>query len=283
MTSIPENSAIDIQGQDFAALKQRFNPEGSLLRRHQLKMLEMLQFVDRVCKKYGITYSLSGGTLLGAVRHKGFIPWDDDLDIELLRAEYLRLIEVLPKELPGEYILQTNETDANYIFPFAKIRDRDSFLAESNDYDRIFTYRGIYIDIFPIEPIPVFFKWIGGHLQGQIFNQLNRNRGDEAGMIRNVRRIYRFNDRIAFPFLRFLSRLFPVKALRDVFGTAFLTPRYGAELFPQIELEFEGCLFPAPHNYNAYLTRYYGDYMRIPAIEDLVPHVREVRLGSDEA
>ena len=65
-------------------LRKRFNPDGSLLRRQQLRMLELLEAVDLVCKKYDIPYWLSSGTLIGAVRHQGFIPWDDDLDIEML-------------------------------------------------------------------------------------------------------------------------------------------------------------------------------------------------------
>ena len=69
---------------DQAALRQRFNPDGSLLRRQQMRMLELLIEVDRICKKHNIKYWLGSGTLIGAARHKGFIPWDDDLDIEML-------------------------------------------------------------------------------------------------------------------------------------------------------------------------------------------------------
>ena len=81
-------------------LRQRYNPDGSLLRRQQLRMLDILVEVDRICKKHHIEYWLSSGTLIGALRHNGFIPWDDDLDIEMMRKDYLRLLEVLPKELP---------------------------------------------------------------------------------------------------------------------------------------------------------------------------------------
>ena len=130
-------------------LKQKYNPEGSILRRHQMRMLEMLETIDAICKKHHIPYWLSSGTLLGAARHKGFIPWDDDLDIELLRKDYLKLMEILPQELPDNLVLQNNETDPNYIFIFAKVRDRNSYMEEYGSYDRIFKERGIYIDIFP--------------------------------------------------------------------------------------------------------------------------------------
>ena len=101
-------------------LRKRFNPDGSLLRRQQLRMLELLEVIDVICRKHQIPYWLSSGTLIGAARHKGFIPWDDDLDIEMLRSDYLRLLKVLPQELPDNLALQTNETDPNYIFIYGK-------------------------------------------------------------------------------------------------------------------------------------------------------------------
>ena len=105
-------------------LRKRFNPDGSLLRRQQLRMLELLEVIDVICRKHQIPYWLSSGTLIGAARHKGFIPWDDDLDIEMLRSDYLRLLKVLPQELPDNLALQTNETDPNYIFIYGKLRIR---------------------------------------------------------------------------------------------------------------------------------------------------------------
>ena len=97
-------------------LRKRFNPEGSLLRRQQMRMLDILIEVDKICKKHDIRYWLSSGTLIGAVRHNGFIPWDDDLDIEMMRSDYLRLMKVLPSELPEWLALQNDETDPNYFF-----------------------------------------------------------------------------------------------------------------------------------------------------------------------
>ena len=94
-------------------LKAQFNPEGSLLRKQQMIMLDMVKELDRVCRKHDIPYFLYGGTLLGAVRHNGFIPWDDDLDVGLLRKDYIKLMSVLPEELPDCYVLQNNDTDKN--------------------------------------------------------------------------------------------------------------------------------------------------------------------------
>ena len=95
-------------------LRERYNPDGSILRKQQLRMLEMLQYIDFVCKKHNIRYWLCSGTLLGAVRHGGFIPWDDDVDIEMLREDYKRLVRILKKDIDSRYALQTHSTDANY-------------------------------------------------------------------------------------------------------------------------------------------------------------------------
>ena len=122
---------------DHNALRERFNPEGSLLRRQQMRMLDILLEVDKICKRHDIQYWLSSGTLIGAMRHDGFIPWDDDLDIEMMRSDYLRLMEVLPKELPEWLALQNSDTDENYFFFYAKVRDRRSRMLEQNNYDRL--------------------------------------------------------------------------------------------------------------------------------------------------
>lgn len=123
------------------------------MRRLQLTQLEMLKVVDGFCKKYGIHYSLYAGTLLGAVRHKGFIPWDDDLDICMPRKEYDRFL-VLWQQNPVEgYILQNKDISPAYMNSFSKIRkDHTTFLEHEEDIGQFHT--GIFIDIFPLDRIP---------------------------------------------------------------------------------------------------------------------------------
>ena len=81
-------------------LKKKYNPDGSLLRQMQERMLHVYEAIDAICQRHHIPYWLSGGSMLGAVRHQGFIPWDDDLDIEMLRPDFERLMKLLPEELP---------------------------------------------------------------------------------------------------------------------------------------------------------------------------------------
>ena len=127
------------------SLREEYNPEGSELRRLQLRMLDMLVVVDEICRRHDIPYWIEGGTLLGAVRHEGFIPWDDDLDIALMKKDYVRLLKCLKEELPAQYRLQTHETDRNYYLAFAKIRE---------------TKRGNMMNCMLIkEFISIFFPW----------------------------------------------------------------------------------------------------------------------------
>ena len=109
-------------------LRARFNPEGSQLWKHQQRMVELLLAFDAICKRHHIRYWLIGGTLIGAARHQGFIPWDDDMDVQMLREDYLKMIEILPRELDETMALQCRQTDENYFFQYAKLRDRRSVL-----------------------------------------------------------------------------------------------------------------------------------------------------------
>lgn len=258
---------------DAKALKEQFNPEGSLLRRQQHRMTELLVEVDRICKKHNIPYWLSSGTLLGAVRHGGYIPWDDDLDIEMLRKDYLRLMKILPQELPENMVLQHHDTDPNYFFTFAKVRDTRSFLSETNHYDRIFNYRGIYIDIFPFEKNPPLLHWISCRAHGVIYKILKNPRYTDRQVCTKVNQIYEFNHKFTFPVLRFLSSLCPTKLVCYGLGVQFNDPRHLEDIFPLTTISFEGYSMPVPRDSHMYLKRKFGDYMRLPEISELELHV----------
>lgn len=130
----------------------------------QRMQTEMLDVVDAFCKEHSIPYSLYAGTLLGAVRHQGFIPWDDDLDICMSRENYNRFIELWQKNKPSGYILQNKETDSGFTQSFTKIRkENTTFLQYDWEIGRYHT--GVFIDVFPIDRIPkrrikrILFYW----------------------------------------------------------------------------------------------------------------------------
>src|SRR5215212_9809635 len=131
-----------------------YNPEGSDLRRAQMRMLEMLDVFDGICRKHSINYWLDWGTLLGARRHGGFIPWDDDLDVAVLRNDLKKLLSILKDELPSNLKLQHKKTDENYWFHWAKIRDTKSRYYEKGTECYNFHDKGLFIDIFSLEPVP---------------------------------------------------------------------------------------------------------------------------------
>lgn len=114
----------------------------------QLKLLDILKAVDAVCRERGLRYYIIGGTLLGAVRHGGFIPWDDDLDIGMPRPDYDKLKANWSKWLPKHLEMIGPETDDAYPFPFSKIQDASTTLIESKHFGYL---GGVYIDVFPLD------------------------------------------------------------------------------------------------------------------------------------
>lgn len=117
--------------------------------------LDLLAEFQRVCKKYNIPYFASGGTLLGAVRHKGFIPWDDDLDIEMFREDYVKLCEVGPKEFKKPYVFQNEYTESGSLRGFSKLRNSQTTAIYRHEKHSCFDGydKGIFIDIFPLDSI----------------------------------------------------------------------------------------------------------------------------------
>ena len=128
----------------------KYNGEGTLLRKAQLRMLDILVEVDKICRKHKITYWLEGGTCLGAIRHQGFIPWDDDIDISVMRKDYKRLSRILKEELPENLVFQDETTEKKYPSKMAKVRDRHSYF-EEQEVKLPLKEQGIFIDIFIIE------------------------------------------------------------------------------------------------------------------------------------
>lgn len=126
--------------------------ERELLRKVQLIQLELAKEVKRVCEENGIRYFLYRGTFLGAVRHKGFIPWDDDMDIAMLREDYDKFRRIVPEKMDPKYCFQDWHTDPGYALPFGKIRKRGTVYVEAKS--AVLEENGLYIDIYPLDYAP---------------------------------------------------------------------------------------------------------------------------------
>ena len=127
--------------------------DSKTLRQLQLVELKILLEIKRICELANINYFLIGGTLLGAVRHGGFIPWDDDIDIGMLRDDYNRFLDVFPQLSNKEYTLGTYNTDRGHVFSFGKIRLNGTQFREPRN-EHILDNQGIYVDIFPYDNTP---------------------------------------------------------------------------------------------------------------------------------
>ena len=228
------------------------------LRRRQLQMLDILIAVDTICQRHGIPYWLSSGTLIGALRHDGFIPWDDDLDIEMMRSDYLQLLPLLKEELPSNMVLQTHDADPNYCFFYAKVRLKDTLFEEPNGYDRAFRERGLYIDIFPMERQRRWVHLLSEKAYGHAYKLWRQ------GEMRRVRSWYHANDSYLHPLLRSLNRLLCARTVTSGLGIPYHNPRHEKDIFPLTTHIFEGRQFPVPHDADHLLRGIYGDYMQLP-------------------
>lgn len=248
-------------------LREKFNPEGSTLRRQQLRMLEILLYIDKVCKENDIKYWLSSGTLLGAVRHGGFIPWDDDLDIEMLREDYEKFIKVFPNS--DDFVLQTYKSDKYYLLPFAKIRDKHSRLNEFG-HNSSFKYQGLFVDVFCLEKSPRFAYISFGFL----FYLLQKLQHVSSNCI--IRTLVLCIKKLLYGCIFLLKpffNIFPNKELNHTYGCG---PRWKSRninhILPLKQMMFEGYNFPIPYNYDTYLNRMYGNYNKMPDLNKLRIH-----------
>ena len=257
----------------------------TVLRQAQLVMLRMLCIIDHICKEHDLKYWLCSGTLLGAFRHKGFIPWDDDLDICMLREDYEKFIAIAQKELPDDIFVQTRETDKLYDYlPLpCKVRDKKSLILSEGFENKKYNM-GIFVDIFPADRY---------HADTQTLKKEKRlktlffllSKGADLELSRNkslFRRLLGYTSPIFKQLLSLLLKRTQLiseenKQLGDncLIGPGLDTPwrRYFKpdEIFPIKEIEFEGLLFMCPNNPESYLTQVFGpDYMTPPPIEEQV-------------
>lgn len=251
-------------------LRKRFNPDGSQLRTFQLRLLDLLLEFDRICKEHEIEYWLSSGNVLGAVRHGGFIPWDDDVDIEMSMGNYKKFERVFKED--NLYVLQSFRTDPFYPLNTPKFRDKKGIVNENNGCNEWQQYNGAFIDIFIIEEtfanVSHFLSW-GASLQKWIY----KRRNVMGFFAKPLCKLLNIGTHILIPIVRVICKPLPGKKLRHCYGGGFHhSVRYREEIYPLCKLTFEGVTFPAPGNTDKYLRRMYGDYNKLPNINTTHQH-----------
>lgn len=252
----------------------------------RLKTIEvsMLKECISICDKLGIKYYLIDGTLLGAVRHKGFIPWDDDIDIAMTRADYEVFVAKAQEYLPKNLFLQTNKTDPEALMNFAKIRNSDTTFIETSIKD-LNINKGVFIDIFPLD---VFGTSAVGESIFMFFKHCLRVRvgGGFTSSIKKSKLYKRLINGVISGILFWMSPKMAVCLREKLFKSIkrgsrlanHSSPWGNKEVVPAswygdgIFLEFEGVRVRCPLEYKKWLSRVYGDYMQLPPVEKQVSH-----------
>ena len=242
-------------------------------------MLELLDEFVRICEKNNLVYFLTAGTLLGAVRHKGFIPWDDDMDIAMPRNDYEKFLDLYDGNNTSNYYVLSNRSPNDVVHhdkQYAKLCKKGTVYAEKNVNPN--KYSGIFIDIFPFDKCVLFFAPL------------------QTLLIKSTLKLYLMKTRIAIPqkkikifvgkILCFFSRerfldtlLSKLYLLFNKFNTkyiSFFSGRYGwkkethkySDVFPLTRIQFEGKYYCVPCNWDLFLKKLYGNYMELPPVEE---------------
>lgn len=245
------------------------------LKRLQEELLAMMKDIDEICRKNGIKYCLTGGSVLGAVRHKGFIPWDDDLDIAMLKEEYEKFCEIAPEAFKGtKYFLQNIDTEKEYNLPFAKIRNSETTdISEQHKKKNI--NHGIWIDVFIIDAVSKnrFKQFLQRKSSAVIYAAWSRDENlstIKKGVINLCCKIFGEKQ-----FIKGICKLTRGEKTEYSKYVAAIDGRAGyiKETMPKefytehILATFEDVKFPIPKQFDAFLSRLYGDYMTPPPYE----------------
>lgn len=244
--------------------------------------LEMLQEIDRICRKNNIKYSLCSGTLIGAVRHGGFIPWDNDADVNMLREEYEKFFEACKKDLNTEkFFLQEFRTDENYRWGFSKLRYNNSVYLMPGQ-ERTNWHKGIFVDIFVYDGVPDNYFLRRIHLficyciRKGLYSFFGRYNAASLFMRLWYKALYAIPRSCWISWLNImvkLSNLNRHELARNLTYPERKEAKYGMprKCFDEYEdRDFEGYTFRTFKDYDSFLTCMYGDYMTLPPEEDRV-------------
>lgn len=255
--------------------------------------VEILIEFDRICQKNNIHYNLYFGTMLGAVRHQGFIPWDDDIDVAMTRENYNKFLSVYSKDLENDYFVQTYESDPNFFRPFARVRKNDTIYKQRH-YQNLNIHHGVFIDVFPLDS--VYENQAKEYLRYRYLHRLRRLNvikhfgvDKDANLVK--KKMQQLIDRV-LPGLKFNQYITKVMTKRNRKNLDYLNHltdgtesfKYKLNLVKKEDfldstlVNFEGNKFPIPVKYDKYLTRIYGDYMKLPPKENRIPHHQVIQI-----
>ncbi len=238
--------------------------------------LDLAMELKRVCRAHGLGFFLVGGSMIGAVRHQGFIPWDDDMDIAMFRADY-EILLAHPEWFEAPYFLQTPDTDKGYFYSYAKLRNsRTTACTPSFAYQPM--NHGMMIDIFPLDPwvpeegLPLYEKVMELNRDNSSYMRRSNPHMTEA----EQKRAEAWSGRDPYENYQEIQRLarsFEGRETDFISHAVITVDAYHSNYFPKedvaerIEVPFEGFRLPIPKGYHDFLTREYGDYMQLPPLE----------------
>lgn len=253
--------------------------EQELIQKVRLTQLEIAKEIRRVCEENDISCFLAHGTFLGAVRHGGFIPWDDDMDMGMLRSDYEKFCRIAPSKLKPEYCLQTWYTEPNYGLPFGKVMKRNTLYLENKKTRRL-ENNGIYVDIFPYDYAPedpADMKKLTASLLSIYRVKLMKSgykpwlENDQIIWKKRLGYLY-YQLKAIFVTQENIARDYDTLAVA-VHDSEILCERNGRtkpDCYPRncveelADYSFEGEIFKGPRDYDKYLSTLYGDYMTLP-------------------
>lgn len=266
------------------------------LRKLQLVELEILKEIDRVCSKYNIKYWLTGGTLIGAIRHNGFIPWDDDIDIAMFRNDYEKFIKIAPYELSDQFYMQNWETELNFVYPYTKIRKNNTILLETGS-ERASIHHGVFVDIFAYDKFPLHkLDLMKIKFTMQILFRMMLAKGGFTPW-RGINHI-NYYKKLLYALLNIVSKFISIQSMKNIYRKyvqianktnsdyVFNSCEINDEKHPIPEEyvkkvvlhRFEDAQFYIPAEYDKLLRHFYGDYMQLPPPEKREGHHNIVEL-----